>query len=111
MIKNDTSDDKWIVFVTSKEKQALPLLNELGKDAVFITKDTKDTDPELNSIITNRCFSKKVLITTKVLDNGVNIVDESVKHIVIMTWDKITFIQMLGRRRVNGSMLKYRTGS
>lgn len=101
LIKNDTSDDKWIVFVSNKTTQGKPLLDALGEDAVFITKDTKNANPELNSIITNSCFTKKVLITTKTLDNGINIKDKSVKHIVIIAWDMITFIQMLGRRRVD----------
>jgi hypothetical protein len=101
LIKNDASSDKWIVFVSNKITQGIPLLKALSKDAVFITKDTEPTDPELQSIVTNSRFSKKVLITTKTLDNGINIKDTSVKHIVIMAWDMITFIQMLGRRRVD----------
>lgn len=56
---------------------------------------------ELDSIINNSKFNRKVLIATKTLDNGINIKDNKVKNIVIMAWDKITFIQMLGRRRVN----------
>lgn len=100
-IQNDKSDDKWIVFVSNKEKYGQPIKEALGEDAVFITADTDPSDIELVSIINNSTFTKKVLITTKTLDNGINIKDERVKHIVIMAWDKITFVQMLGRRRVN----------
>ena len=100
-IQNDTSDDKWIVFVSNKEKDGQPMKERLGEDATFVTKDTDLNDPELVSIINNSRFSKKVLITTKTLDNGINIKDEKVKHIVIMAWDMITLIQMLGRRRVD----------
>ena len=40
-----------------------------------------------------------MLITTKVLDNGVNISDKGVRHIVIPFCDQTEFMQMLGRRR------------
>lgn len=42
-----------------------------------------------------------MLITTKVLDNGVNISDEGVRHIVIPFCDQTEFMQMLGRRRTD----------
>ncbi|XZJ40580.1 hypothetical protein ACSXCW_02740 [Clostridium perfringens] len=41
------------------------------------------------------------MITTKCLDNGVNIKDKKVKNLVILAYDKVTFIQELGRKRVN----------
>lgn len=40
-----------------------------------------------------------VFITTRVLDNGVNISDSGLKNIVIEFEDKISFLQMLGRKR------------
>ncbi|HFH0132179.1 TPA: helicase C-terminal domain-containing protein, partial [Clostridioides difficile] len=56
---------------------------------------------ELESIISQSKFNSKVLIATKVLDNGINIKDENVKNIVIMALDKTTFLQELGRVRVD----------
>lgn len=98
-IKNDTSDNKWIIFV-SKIEDGENIMAELGKDtAVFIKSGSKHT--ELDTIIRDGKFERKVLIATKTLDNGISIKDDKVKHIVIMAWDKITFIQMLGRRRVD----------
>ena len=41
----------------------------------------------------------QILITTSVLDNGVNIKDSQVANIVLMTEDEDEFKQMLGRRR------------
>lgn len=40
-----------------------------------------------------------MLITTKVLDNGVNISDKGVRHIVSPFCDQTEFMQILGRRR------------
>lgn len=99
-IKNaNIENGKWLVFVT-KKKDAKYLKDTIGdqKKVTIITKDTKDNE-DLNSIINESKFKSDVLICTKALDNGVNIQDENVKNIVVMAWDRITFIQELGRIR------------
>lgn len=55
---------------------------------------------ERANIIARDKFDSKILCCTKVLDNGVNIKDSSVKHIIIDILDPITFVQCLGRKRV-----------
>ena len=101
-IKNaDIKDGKWLVFVTSKSMANK--LNDIitNKKVTIITAETKEDNEELQSIINDSKFNSDVLICTKVLDNGVNIQDEEVKNIVINSWDKTTFIQELGRIRIN----------
>lgn len=101
LIKNDKKEDKWLVFVTNKEKGS-KMLEELKGicNCSFITKDTKiDKCDDLKGIINSSKFNSKVLICTKAMDNGINIKDEQVKNIVIMSYDKTTFIQELGRLR------------
>lgn len=101
LIKNDKTDDKWLVFVTSKGK-GNKIMEELDGICTFsfITKDTKiDKCEDLKCIINNSKFNSKVLISTKAMDNGINIKDDQVKNIVIMSYDKTTFIQELGRLR------------
>lgn len=44
-------------------------------------------------------FDKRILITTKVMDNGVNIKDKNVKHIFSEILDADSTIQALGRKR------------
>ncbi|GBF32260.1 hypothetical protein DCCM_0453 [Desulfocucumis palustris] len=97
-IKNDTTNDKWLVFV-SKIDDAKEIEKELGQDKCTIIKSGTKSE-ELTSIINNSKFESKVLIATKTLDNGINIKDDQLKNIVIMAWDKITFVQMLGRKRI-----------
>ncbi|MFT8312940.1 MAG: DEAD/DEAH box helicase family protein [Clostridium sp.] len=98
-IKNDKSDEKWLIFVTSKDN-GRKIQKELGDEiSSCIFKDTKNE--ELESIIQDSKFNKKVLIATKVIDNGINIVDDKLTNIVIMAWDRITFIQELGRKRID----------
>lgn len=44
-------------------------------------------------------FDKRILVTTKVLDNGINIKDKKVKHIFSEILDADSAIQALGRKR------------
>jgi len=99
-IKNDQTDEKWLIFITDIKKDGEKILNALGKDNCSIIKARSKSD-ELDSIISSSKFNNKVLICTKAMDNGINIADDAVKNIVIMAWDKITFIQELGRVRVD----------
>lgn len=100
LIKNDKSNDKWLIFVSDIKNQAEPIMDALEENACSLIKSGTMSD-ELNSIINNSRFTKKVLICTKAMDNGININDSKLKNIVIMTWDQISFIQMLGRKRID----------
>ncbi|MDP4143114.1 MAG: DEAD/DEAH box helicase family protein [Bacillota bacterium] len=99
-IKNDKTDEKWLVFV-SRWNDAIEIKEKLGEDNVEAIKAGEKESSELKNIINNSKFEKKVLVTTKFLDNGVNFNDGKLNNIVIMAWDKITFIQELGRKRID----------
>lgn len=101
IIKTDESNNKWLVFVANK-KDGYSILEGLKgiKTAAFLTKDNKQ-NKEYESIVNKSKFKADVLIATKVLDAGINIEDEQVKNIVIDAWDKNTFLQELGRVRVD----------
>lgn len=60
----------------------------------------KDT---IREIVQQECFESKTLFSTKFLDNGVNLKDSSLKHIVIDMLDPISFVQCLGRKRAVSS--------
>lgn len=102
-INNDKSKDKWLIFVASiqKGKDLLKELQDKNIDAVMIYKGRRDKKSieEFNNIITKEKFSCKVLITTKLLDNGVNIMDDKVKNIVVNSWSRKNLIQSVGRVR------------
>lgn len=101
LIKNDSTKDKWIVFVANK-KTGEKIKKELLKYKItcsFITSDSNQK--ERKNISINNKFNCKVLITTKCLDNGVSIHDAAVKHIVITAYDKLTFLQEIGRIRID----------
>lgn len=88
----------------AEEGENTPDSNEKS-NVVFISRKTRDLSSKNHSkkvydeIITNKKFKCPVLITTSVLDNGVNIEDSAVKHVVISATSKTTFLQMLGRVR------------
>lgn len=103
LIKHDNSPSKWIIFVNNKTVGEA-LVKELGNNAMFITAESKDSKNDdgviYNEIISEEKFSCKVLICTSALDNGVNFKDNLLKHVVLLSYDKTEFLQMLGRKRV-----------
>lgn len=66
---------------------------------IYKGRRDKKSREEFNNIITKEKFNCKVLITTKLLDNGVNIMDDKVKNIVVNSWSRENLIQSIGRIR------------
>ena len=98
---NRTVGEKWLIFVSSIQRgKALQqrIKKETGRKAVFLSSENK-AGKRWEMLSAEERYDEDVLITTKVLDNGVNISDEGVRHIVIPFCDQTEFMQMLGRRR------------
>lgn len=98
-INSEESDDKWLLFQSNKTKAHQSVAKNLKVSKAIITADDKECRA-MKEIIENQRFEERVLITTKVLDNGVSIHDTKVKNILIETTSETEFIQMLGRRRI-----------
>lgn len=100
-IINDETDEKWIIFITKIQngKTIMRKLQENGVNVELI--HAKSKSKELNNIVMNEKFNCKVLIATTCLNNGININDEKVKHIVCKSYNLTTFVQEIGRIRVN----------
>lgn len=106
----DGNMEKWIIFSGKKIGKALE--KAIGENVTYIdarSKNYRNSDPDTKEykeyqvyqkIIAKGVFESKVLISTAVLDNGVNLVDSTLKHIAILIFDKVSFLQMLGRKRV-----------
>lgn len=103
------SEEKWAVFVESiKDGETLC---SMVKDAVLVTAESKKiTNPTYNTfkmITDEERFEERVLVSTSVLENGINIKDRRLKKVAIFSNDKVRFIQMLGRiRRIDGCLLE-----
>lgn len=97
LIKNDNSNDKWLIFVTSKNngEKYLSELIKSGIDTAFAHAKTEE------DYIVDEKFEQKVLILTKAFDNGINIHDDLVKNLVVNSFDETTFLQEIGRARIN----------
>jgi hypothetical protein len=94
---------KSIFFIQSATKAYE--LYEKYKDHAFFNcgksdKHYKYVDEEkIAEMLKNERFEELILITTTAMDAGVNIVDESLSHIVCDVKDSGTLIQCIGRKR------------
>lgn len=89
--------EKFLVFVDSKER-GREFARELGNRAIYLDADSKGSK-EMEKLLKDNAFEEQVLVTTKVLDCGVNIWDNRLRNVVVMTDDRTSMIQMLGRKR------------
>ena len=101
------NDAKWLIFINNsvKGQKIDQKLNALGIETVFVASSLKNESAarkQLKQLESKQSFSCKVLITTSVLDCGINILDDAVQNIVIFEAEKTTFLQMFGRVRIRG---------
>lgn len=97
-----SKNNKVIVFVDDKSvgEQICNSLKRNKVTAAVITSDKSKSKDVWKNIVENERFDESVLISTQVLDSGVNIKDKSVKNIMIFYTDRTQFIQSLGRKRL-----------
>ena len=95
-------NDKAIVFVDSKDagKQIFSGLKSRKITAAYIDREESNPKNLRLNLLEGEKFNERVLITTSVLDSGINIVDNAVRHVVIFYTDRTQFIQALGRKRL-----------
>ncbi|BCZ47601.1 hypothetical protein psyc5s11_36680 [Clostridium gelidum] len=102
-----TTDDKVIYFVNSTDF-AIEVYKQFKDNCIFrCSTHSKNTQAkELNDVDCIKghsrdliTFDKRILITTKALDNGIDIRDKNVKHIICDVFDLESAQQCLGRKR------------
>ncbi|SHJ99673.1 DEAD/DEAH box helicase [Hespellia stercorisuis] len=108
--------EKWLIFTDSIERGKNikdeivdkilenPESKMCEEDVVFIDADYAQDKAATDSVMQvaeQECTSKKIIIATAVLDNGVSFKDCELRNIVILVDDKEEFIQMLGRKRIS----------
>ncbi len=101
-IAKSDKNERWLVFINDvKAGQELCkyIQEALGISSEFIWADSA-SDNIRNELEVKQRFDCRVLIATSVLDNGVSIIDDTLKNIVVDTTDKVQLIQMLGRKRL-----------
>lgn len=116
-ILNSSKDEKWVYFVSDKNKGE-SLVEKINKSfqekqgntgkkdtACFISAEYRNEGNHVMKETMDDITSKgdtnyRVIVTTSVLDNGINLKSEELLHVVIDTDNKVSFIQMLGRKRL-----------
>ncbi|MBR0598102.1 DEAD/DEAH box helicase family protein [Sinanaerobacter chloroacetimidivorans] len=102
------ADEKAIYFCSSIDN-AYKLHREFIKTSAFVCSKNnykygnKSDSDTMNQIRESESFDKQILITTKVLENGVNLKDNKIKHIITDIYDFETIIQCIGRKRITDS--------
>lgn len=107
----ENSDFQWMVYVKNVAQG-----NEIKKDLLkrgitvdFLCRESIDDEMSeeekniLNNLIKTKSFSSKVLVTTILLDNGVDVVMPSLKAMAILLWDSVELVQIIGRKRCHSS--------
>lgn len=103
ILKAVPEDEKAIYFANSVKKAHNKYL-EFKDESSFICSKGQDEiytrDITTNAIV-NAKFATKYLIATKVIDNGINLKDKAIKHIICDIKDIVTVLQCIGRRRID----------
>lgn len=102
---SDLPKDEKLIYFSNAASDAYDMSSFFENSSFICSENNKtfyrwSSMDERANIISKESFDSRILCTTKVLDNGVNIKDKSVKHIVIDMVDPITFIQCIGRKRI-----------
>lgn len=103
-------DEKWLIFVQNTDewneiknrlKEATKRIKNSPK-IDCVSAQNKSTSKSYKEIVRTEKFSVQVLISTIVMDNGVNFNDPKLRHVVIHSCDPISMVQMAGRKRRDG---------
>lgn len=122
LIKKSDRKNNWLIFVDNISF-GMELKRELNrcfqdglegdekqsKNVVMLSSDYREDEEsinEVNHVINENIFKAKVIISTSVMDNGINIKDPKLRNMIVIADNKVEFIQMLGRKREDGQRLK-----
>lgn len=96
----NADDEKWLIFVRRKaDGQELKKL--IGSDSCrYLDSTRKTTTNKAWAETREGIISKKALICTSVIDNGISITEPRLKNIAISAIDRTEVFQMIGRKRL-----------
>jgi hypothetical protein len=102
-IINNIKDGGKILYFGSNAKDNFNLYKKYENSSFICSEGNalhdKCSQETISQIVNDSKFESDILFSTKLLDNGVNLKDEKLKHIIIDMVDPISFIQSLGRKR------------
>lgn len=112
IVKSVERKEKWLIFIDDRkkcrtvkaelEKQGEEMNISMMRKIYAVDADSKE-DEVYKSMVRNEKLDKDiyVLITTSVLDNGVNLI--GIDNVVVSDMSKVKCLQMVGRARTKGS--------
>lgn len=107
----DEKKEKWLIFVDSidrgknLQKELLKNKKEAEKEVIFLDahyRKEESTWEATEEIAKEKFSSRRVIISTAVMDNGVSFHDLELRNLVVLADEREIFIQMLGRKRKDG---------
>lgn len=84
---------------TASKKKKKKANKDITKNS-FAKKHCRDDAIRYDERLKGYTFDNKILVTTKVLDNGIDFKDRKIKHIICDIFDIESAIQSLGRKRI-----------
>ena len=106
----NTTNDK-IIYFSNSTSFAIEVFKRFRKQSVFrCSESSKNYEArQLNDVDAIKqydkeliTFDKRLLVATKVIDNGINLEDKSIKHIITDVFDLESLQQCIGRKRAKG---------
>jgi len=95
--------NKWLILVPSIKMghDFYKKLVEANVSVAFLCSENMDTEKEIvQSITSMEKFTQTVLISTQVIDTGINLADYKLKNVILISDVRENFIQLLGRKRI-----------
>ena len=91
-----------LIYFNRKLDNLLELHEQYKDNSSFVCSDKNKQykDNITKDALVNHKLTNQLTFVTTVWDNGINIIDSSVRHIVIDIVDLVTLIQCIGRRRI-----------
>ena len=90
--------EKILVFVNSMQR-LVEMHDYYGDSAYYMCSQSQECRFADRDCIQNKKFDKRILFTTKVLDNGVDLMDDDLRHIFSEIFDIDSALQAIGRKR------------
>lgn len=94
----DNEFEKILIFVNSMQR-LIEMHDYYGDSADYMCSDSQRCKFANRDCIADNKFPKRLLFTTKVLDNGVDLKDDDLRHIFCELFDIDSALQSIGRKR------------
>ncbi|MGR5882752.1 DEAD/DEAH box helicase family protein [Bacillus cereus] len=118
ILKNIPKGEKWLVFVEDAKARGMieNLCKELQEEGysveyyhsmwekvqfgIFRGEKVPEMEKKIGILVQNKCFETQGALANKAIDNGIDLKDKDLKHIILLNqFDHVQIQQMVGRKR------------